>query len=251
MSADYMVRFPCEVRRLVSDEQLMGMLKAQARVDTLVASIRKDNPDMPMEQILRGFQVNVITLNPQGQQVQKSVTVAEIGAQAAPLARLSAPCANCPARASATDFGCSGVINYPISKGAEAWLMARLSDDMKSPTLSLLFKFLQENKNYGRGVQAQRSRREMWELDKPIVRKWGGLFSKQAVDSNQLLELTVLVGSLETEQAGQLAKMLNFADPDWQAPTELRTQPGVDQLRRFMRAVVLAGSLKVPLWMDS
>jgi hypothetical protein len=100
-----------------------------------------------------------------------------------------------------TAFGCGGVIHFPIPPEAEEWLLSRLPEDLGGLVGKLLLKAIADFKWDGTHIDAARSRNDLYSLKKPVERKWGGFLSKKTVNSSQLLEMLLGVGSMQPSHA--------------------------------------------------
>lgn len=251
MAIDYMIKYPCNVRKVVTDEQLLGLLKQKYRGEIAIEQVRTGRPHLSLQQILE-YKMTVLVMTAQGKQEQRQIPLSQIVAQAAPLEKLSVHCTGCPANLnkSAASFGCTGAIHYPISKKTEEWLVARLPDNVDAPSLSLLFKYLADFDINGAPVDSQRGRREVYELKAPIIRKWGGWLSKKTVSSSQIIHMLVMMGALEPAQTIIESQLLNFSDIQ-PAAAGAQEEPGVAQFKSFMASAAFAGKAGSGLFIDA
>jgi len=255
MAIDYYGRFACKVRESVSDDDLLRMEKAKNRAEAIVEMMRTDpkHRETPESEWTFG----VVVMGPEGPE-QRQVRIADALEEAAPLAQLSVHCEGCPFKANPWVFGCGGVIHYPISAKTEAWLMARLPDDITSHAGTLLRYTIQESHFDGTDFEAHRQRRDLLQSPRTLERKWGNFFSKKIViRSDQVLEMMFSVGHLSSPHANSVAHMLGFVDDDGRPILGSAEQPssqddaGVVDMKRFLRVMALAGAQGADVYIDT
>jgi|GEM_PF-4988877 len=117
MALDYVLKFPCEVRKNVPEAKLVTLVGHMSLAEFAVAEIRKSNPAVPMETILGKYEVSVSQTRPDGAVEQTPMTIGQLVALAQPISQYSGHCAQCPANIADRPFGCIAKINYPIPKG--------------------------------------------------------------------------------------------------------------------------------------
>ena len=246
MALDYVLKFPCEVRRQVPEDQLTTLVGYMSLAEFAVAQLRQRNPDESMESILGNYQVQVQQTRPDGTVTQAPMTIGQLVAQARTLAPYRAHCAECRANIADRPFGCIAKINYPIRRETEEWLLARLPADAANPNLQLLLRFLPEFKVDGRGVDALRER--LFEHKQPLARRWTTAQGERHITSSQLLELLGFGGPIGPDQADLYARMLGLASvlSEPHPPSEQ-----IEQFKTLMCAIVMAGRLKSWVGVDS
>ncbi len=143
------------------------------------------------------MRIEVRTLQPEGStsavSKTREVTIADLRAEAAPLAALSRHCKGCSANFLKQPFGCFGAIGYPLPAAAEEWLMERLQLANEFGGWSFLQAITDLHYT---GELPQKIRQSgAYERKEPVTKTMSrGLFSKKTVDSNQLLHAIVAVG---------------------------------------------------------
>jgi hypothetical protein len=250
VAIDYIVQFPCKVRERQSDEDLLRMRKSQFFAEIVMEQLRKLQPDAKLEDMAT-WKVQRMVMTPNGAE-NKSVTIEETLAEAAPLQALSPFCDGCPANLHKTGFGCFGAIHYPISKITEEWLVAVLPDSVEDPRLQALVKYLAAFKIDGVPVDSQRRRKEVYQSSGPTSRKWGRLFSRTVVTSSQIIHMLTMTGGLAPAQTKVLAKIFAPADANAnQIGNAATVEPGITQFRYFLRAAAFAASVQANLLVDA
>ncbi len=176
--------------------------------------------------------------------------------------------AECPTcRLLDEDLACVGVVEAPLSAAAEDWLAGRLPEHIESLPGMLLRKNLGESGVTGATFAALR-KRGFCEAPGPFSRHWGPFFRRVTVTTDQILEELFCAGDVQPAHAlgvlihtggiqigrgqitsisdgGKLAHLMaNIADrePMTLPALSLRDddQPGVRQLKRYLRALYSA-----------
>lgn len=245
MALDYVLRFPCEVRKQVGEDKLTTLVGYMSLAEFAVAQVRKANPDESMENILGKYQVQVQQTRPDGTVTPAPMTIGQLVAQAKAIGPHRAHCADCRANVADRPFGCIAKVNYPIRRETEEWLLARLPADAAHPNLQLLLRFLPEFQVDGRRVDAIRER--LFEQKQPLARRWTTANGERQITSSQMLELLGFGGSIGPDQADLYARMLGLAGVLSEA------HPPSDQIEQFktlMCAIVMTGRLRAELHID-
>ncbi|GHU36437.1 hypothetical protein AGMMS50256_33020 [Betaproteobacteria bacterium] len=245
MALDYVLQFPCEVRKNVPEPKLVALVGYMSLAEFAVAEIRKSNPTVPMETILGKYEVRVSQTRPDGTAEQVPMTVGQLVALAQPIGQYRGHCSTCRANIADRPFGCIAKINYPIPKESEEWLLSRLPGDMKDPNL-LLFRFLSDLKIDGRPVDAMRPR--LFELAVPVVRRWGGPPEPKQVTSSQIIHMLAFGGNIGPQQAALYTKLLGLTSvlSDPHPPSS-----NIEQFKTLMCAIVMAGRLNAGISVDA
>jgi hypothetical protein len=248
MPFDFALQLPCDVRKSIPEAKLLSMVKHWGIAEFAISKFRETHPQYDMATIANECKVEISVLGPDGTAKQMPVTVAQLLALIAPLEGVKGNCKGCLANVSDRSFGCIGKVNYPITGEAEAWLLSRLPEDAKGPSLSLLFKFLADLGIDGAPVDSYRTRAQMFELKAPAVRKWGGWFDKKQITSSQLLYMLAFGGNIGPQQAQLYTKLLNLTSIPSESPAPSSV---VEQFKIFMRAISMAARLKANLHVDA
>jgi hypothetical protein len=196
MAIDYIVSLECEPKRhfgggdaVRGQLEILERLKSRNRAQAVREMIRqKGLPDTNPT-------ISVQTLDPQGNTVQKKISVAELEAHAQELDAQAAACANCPANFLNQPYGCNGAINYPVPQEGEAWLMSRVQPP-GSTGAKLCAEFMDQFNVTGGAIRELRGG-GFYELTKatsvPLVK---GLFKSKSLSADQLLETLLMVGEM-------------------------------------------------------
>jgi hypothetical protein len=242
MALDYVLEFPCEVRKNVPDAKLVALVGYMSLAEFAVAEIRKSNPAVPMETILGKYEVRVSQTGPDGTAKQVPMTIGQLVALAQPIVQYRGHCPKCPANTADRPFGCIAKINYPIRKESEEWLLSRLPADMSDPNLSALFRFLPDLEIDGRPVDAMRPR--LFELQAPVVRRWGAPAAQKQVTSSQIIHMLAFGGKIGPQQAVLYTKLLALASvlSDPHPPSS-----NIEQFKTLMCAIVMSGRLNAAI----
>lgn len=229
------------------EAKLRAMVKHRGVAEFAVDKFKQAYPSYGMDTILNECKVEIGVTTPDGTARQMPVTIAQLLSMTAQLDEVKSHCKECRANVADRDFGCIGKVNYPITSEAEGWLLARLPEDAKSPSLSMLLKFLSDLEIDGAPVDSLRTRAEIFESKTPAVRGWGGWFNKQKISSSQILHMLAFGGAIAPQQAQLYTKLLGL--------TAILSQPHppsnlVEQFKTFACAIVMAGRLNAQLDVD-
>lgn len=256
MTIDYYGSFPCKVREAVSDADLLRMEKARNRANT-VLDLMRNNPQVDKSKPESEWTFKSVVLGPNGPQ-ETELRVSDCLAEAAPLEQLASNCSGCARNIRSADFGCGGAIHYPISAQAERWLVSRLPTDLSTQRGQLLTRAIADFNFDGSGIDAVRSRNDLFESKTPVERKWGSFFSKKTrITSSQILHMAFGVGSLQSDHAKLIAYFLGFVNDDFTVGHDTASLPqsGDDdrtiELKYFFSVAALAGISEVPVLVDA
>lgn len=242
MAVDFVLKFPCEVRKRIPEAKLVELVGHRAMAEFAVAQIRQANPDLPLESLLDRYQLRVSQTRQDGTTEQTPMTVAQIAALAKPLEPFSAQCGPCRANVADRPFGCIGKINYPITTEAESWLLSRLPADPGDHSLNKLFQLLGDFGIDGQPVEAVRER--LCESRQPLVRRWMTPAGVRKVTSSQLLQMLVFAGGVVPPQASAYTFVLGLervlSDPH-------PPSANIEQFKTFMCAVVMSARLEAEI----
>jgi len=243
MAVDYVLKFPCEVRKNVPEAKLVALVGYMSLAEFAIGEIRKSDPSAPMETILTKYQVQVAQARPDGTTTQVPMAIGQLVAQAQQLAPFRGYCQQCPANIADRPFGCIAKINYPIKREAEEWLLSRLPAEVKDPNFALLFRFLSDLKIDGTAVDAMRPR--LFELKAPVVRHWGNQYQ---VTSSQIIHMLAFGGEIGPKQAALYTKLLGLetvlSDPH-------PPSANIEQFKTLMCAVVMSGRLNAGIGVET
>jgi hypothetical protein len=254
MAIDYYSSFPCKVREILSDADLLRMEKARNRA-TVVLDLMRNNPKVDKSKPESEWTFTTVVAGPNGPKETKA-RISDLLAEAAPLHELATNCSKCPFNVRSADFGCGGAVHYPITARAERWLLSRLPDDLKTPRGLLLTRAIADFNFDGSGIDAARGR--ICESSVPAERKWGSFFSRTIrITSSQILHMAFGVGSLQPAHARMVAYFVGFLNDDFSVKNdpENSRQPDDDditvEMKYFFSAAALAGTNGVPMLVDA
>ncbi|AVP98560.1 hypothetical protein C7S18_15805 [Ahniella affigens] len=241
MAIDFVLEFPCAVRKSLGESALVTMVGHRTLAEFAVTEVRRTNPSLDLQTILEKVQVRVSQARPDGTTEQVPMTVGQLAALGQPLDPHRAQCGPCRANIADRSFGCIAKINYPIRKESEEWLLSRLAADGNDPGMALLFKLLSDFGLDGRSVDEMRPK--LFELKEPLVRQWGTFSGRKKVSSSQIIQMLIL-GDIGPQQAQAYTHVLALErvlkDPH-------PASDNIEQFKTFMCAVVMSARLNAIL----
>ncbi len=188
MSVDYCIAMECKVKNtfgkgnfMEGTLEILDKLKAYDRAKALRKVAEREGRDPVSVKII------VSTIDENGNQVEKEVSIVEMEKEASVLSKARPFCKSCPVNVRRKICGCFGVINYPITEEAEAWLMSRLQP-FDTFGASICLQYLTEFEVKGENIQEFRNK-GLFEVKKPkkaTLKK--GLLGGKSVTSNQIIE---------------------------------------------------------------
>jgi hypothetical protein len=195
VAIDYCVGLECDPKRHFGkgdcgqgSDEILARLKSQSRAAALrrLAQAKGKDPSQ--------ITVEVQAPDREGKPVSKEVTLAELEAEAKPLADHAAACETCPVNLLRRAYGCFGVINYPISQAAEAWLLGRLQPP-DTIGAHMCMTFMSESGVTGERIRQMRGAGffEARRAGKVTLKK--GFLTGVSVSADQLLEAILMAGS--------------------------------------------------------
>jgi hypothetical protein len=247
MSIDYVLQFPCEVRRQIPNEKLVALAGYMSLAEFAVGQIRNQHPELPIETILATYQVNVQQSRPDGTVSQVPQTIGQLVALAQPLRPFREQCKPCRANIADRPFGCIAKINYPIREESEQWLLGRLPADGNDAEMATLFRFVADLGIDGAVVDVLRPK--FFAQQAPLVRRWGTLAGPKQLSSSQLLQMLAYGGGrIVPQQAALYTRLLRLATvlKDPHPPSDQ-----IEQWKTFLCAVVMAGRLDAEIVIDA
>lgn len=218
MGVDAMIGLECTAKQVLTPEGIVARLKARSRAQTVLRMLRDRGDERPPEELT----FTTVLMRPAGP-VETQVSVQSLFDEAKALDAHAPQCMTCPARTSGDAFGCYRYLNYPVLPETEAWLMSRLPDDLKSPGGFLLESAVRDfgwDGSYGAQLRAQGE--TFFVARQPIVRKWGGFFSRFKLSSDQLWHMLFGLGPLQPAHMEMLCIFLGY--PDHQVPLSRRPE---------------------------
>lgn len=256
MAIDYFGLFPCKVRSLISNDELLAKIKARNRANTAHELVRK-NPHPSYSDSEEEWTISIAKMTPDGIEEQV-VRIHDMLHEAEPLTAMSAHCVDCPENVRGDEFGCGGAIHYPISAQAEHWLMSRLPADIHSRRGALLMHAIADLGCDGLAVDENRTRNGFSQLPSSIERQWGKMFAKKTrIRSSQILQMLFFSGSFRASHANMIAYIFGFIGNNFDLATDSSVYPESEddsvilELKLFFRVSALAGERIAPVYIDA
>lgn len=257
MAIDYYGTFPCKVRETTTNTELLRMEKAKNRAECVLDLMRK-NPDTNNKGKPESeWSFKIAILGPNGPE-ESEMRISDCLSEAAPLKQLAQNCLGCSKNVRSVDFGCGGAVHYPISTQAERWLVSRLPEDLNSARGHLLTLAINDFNFNGAVIDGARNRKDLYESDTAIERKWGSFFSKKTkITSSQILHMAFAVGNLQSTHAKILAFILGFLDDSFNIANDPSNAPQSSddpitiELKYFFSVSALAGINEVDMFIDA
>lgn len=259
MAVDYIINFDCAVKAAMAENGgFLQVLKDAGRLEVILNAMKQDPAA-----ITDATEFTVIRQSPGGGQVQEKVTVGNLRARSDQLNAYEDVCKACRANVCQRVAGCSGAINYPVSAGAENWLIDCLPSDLDgNPRGELLKAFVKSFGGNARLVDTQRSGNQLYELSRPLVKKWGkGLFNTTKCSSSILLASLICVGEVSPYHGAAMCYLLGAVDalpapdfastPNWILSSDQLPEDAIaHQIATMLRALYTAYDLHVTTFVD-
>lgn len=262
MAIDYLVAYPCDAQRTLGAEKLVELHRTRVLARSMLMHMRNDGDSREPHEI----EIQLTMRQPEGDSA-RGVTLADLIAESAPLESVSDACKSCPAGFT-HDFGCHRRIRYPIPERVEEWLMARLPTNLQCSAGALLVRGLGEFAWDGApAARLRASGTTYFESRAPYGVRWeaedGSLIE---MSSDQLFQMMFMVGPLNPAHCLMLALFTGVIPHDTplhdlkdgagrerafaraQLPTS--TDPDIEQLAAFLRALLVGARLEVPILVD-
>jgi hypothetical protein len=187
MAVDYILSFVCAAKEQMGDgdpgtgtDRILDALKARARANLLAETAAREGKDPA------GRTAVYMTIGPSREPVRVEQTYEELRAESDRLLPFEPACAGCPANVLGKPFGCIGVLNYPIPRVAEEWLMNRVQPEGHAGCF-LLLAMIRDFSYTGEPIQRFRQG-GLFEAKTPVRRSLGSGPSGPVVTSNQILQ---------------------------------------------------------------
>ncbi len=179
-------------------------------------------------------------------------------------------CAHCPANHARREYGCSGSVALPIAPEAEQWLIDRLpgehrqrrgahpSEAARVQSLRGIHRLIQEHGILGVEVDRRRGPDGIAEARRGRRRGYGVFGHRLVVTSSQLLEAMFLHGAVSPALGELICRVVgawedgepgddDLANVFFDLPPQPRDPPSVIDLKQFLFALIIAGSLDLEL----
>ena len=265
MAIDYVIDLDCIPKQTLGTMGILERLKGRDRAEAIIQLYRQNGDMRPPSEM--GFEM--VRTAADGSEETQIVVVQHLLDSAEELQPLEHYCDGCPANRTGDPFGCMGQISYPISPYAEAWLLNQLPDPPTAPLVWLLLRQGIRDFNYdGRTVRALREAGAThFSEQRTIRRELGEIY----VDSDQVFEMTFLLGNIQPNHAGILLLFFGAIDRELNAddimqigelPLEAREavdflitisaddDESTGEMKQFLYALYLAWQLNVQLLLD-
>jgi len=128
MSLDLTLDLPCEPKRTLgygNVESGTRVLLNLHKMETIAGTIRQQAAAQGRDPAAVRVRMEIARSGAEPE--TRDLTLAEMDAETAPLAPLAHFCKDCPASGGGRPFGCIRLVNYPITRTAEEWILARLT----------------------------------------------------------------------------------------------------------------------------
>jgi hypothetical protein len=265
MAIDYIIDYDCAPKQTLGTEGILERLKGEERARSIIDLYRQHGDDrLPTEM---GFEM--VRTAADGSQETQIIIVQHLLDSAEELRPLEPYCDGCPANRTGDPFGCMGRISYPLSPFGEAWLLNRLPE----PADTLVWLLLREGiLKFGYDGSTVRALREAGRTHFSEARTIQRELGEITVNSDQVFEMTFLLGHIQPNHAAILLLFFNALDRgQFEAdqimnigtmPLDIRaeydfliTVSGDDdqtiiELKQFLYALYLAWVLDVRLLLD-
>lgn len=245
MALDYVLNYPCEVRKAIPDIKLSLFVGYKSLVDFAVAEIRKSNPSISNE-IIKNYQIGVSQRRPDGITEQVPMRIGDLMERVQSIDKYKVYCSDCRACVADREFGCYAKINYPIKREVEEWLLARLPDDPNNPDLLLLFRYLSDLKIDGRPIDQLRS--QIFEAKSSLRRGWESKEGLKIISSSQIIYVLAFGGKIGPQQSLLYTKIFNLAGvlSEKHPPSS-----NIEQFKTLICAIVMSAQLQSEIEFDT
>jgi hypothetical protein len=262
MAIDYLLGVRCEPQKRLGADRLVNLNRTRILARSALAHMREDGDARPPDEI----EIQLTMRTADGDSA-RGVTLQDLLDEARPLEQVAEWCERCPADLP-REFACHRRIRYPIPERVEAWLVARLPASLGCTAGALLVRGLGEFGWDGAPVAKLRAAGTTYfESRSPYGARWaseeGGTIE---VSSDQLFQMMFLVGNLQPTHCLMLSLFFGVIPHDTSlhdlkddagrarvlatAHVPNETDPDIEQLAAFLRALGTAARLDVPILVD-
>lgn len=261
MAIDYVLGAHCEVQDRLGVEKLVELHRTRILARSMLAHLQSDgDPRQPKD-----VEIQLTMRKPDGDS-SKGVTLQDLLELAAPLDEVAGSCATCPAELP-REFACHRRIRYPIPERVEAWLMTRLPPTLQCTAGALLVRGLGElGWNGENAAKLRAAGNTYFESRVAYGVRWEGEHGVVEMSSDQLFQMMFLVGHLAPTHSLMLALFTGVIPHDTSlhdlkdeagrrrvlaaASVAPESDPEIEQLAAFLRALAAAARLDVPIFID-
>lgn len=265
MAIDYIIDYDCAPKQALGTPGILDRLKGRDRARTIIQLYRQNGDTRPPSEM--GFEMARTAAD--GSEETQVIVVQHLLDSADELKPLEQHCDGCPANRTGDPFGCMGQISYPISPFGEAWLLNQLPDPPGAPLVWLLLRQGIRDFGYdGARVRALREAGTTHFSEQRTIRREVG---EVVIDSDQVFEMTFLLGNIQPNHAGILLLFFGTISREMEAGDIMRIgamspeeREAIDVLitisaddddstgefKQFLYALYLAWQLNVQLLLD-
>jgi hypothetical protein len=261
MAIDYLLGVRCEPQKRLGVERLVNLHRTRILARSALAHMREDGDARAPSEI----EIQ-LTMRTTGGDTARGVTLEDLLDEARPLDEVAPYCERCPADLP-REFACHRRIRYPVSEKVEAWLMSRLPQSLACTAGALLVRGLAEFGWDGAPAAKMRaSGTTFFESRAPYGVRWESPDGVIEISSDQLFQMMFLVGNLAPTHCLMLALFTGVIPHDTSlhdlkdepgrarvlaaASVPSESDPDIEQLAAFLRALALAARLEVPILVD-
>lgn len=194
MAIDYIIDIDCEIKRQLTKEGLVSMVKQRNYANAVVAALKKEGKS---DDVIMKHEFRFQRMTPGGIE-EKPQKISDLLECTRHLDTLGAHCKTCyfggngigHLDGNVEPFGCYNIINYPISGKAEEWLADIARDALaRGGSRLLTLNYIIDNKVSGHEINKLRNKQGRFlELKKPLeVVLNKSLMSRKTVDTGQIM----------------------------------------------------------------
>ncbi|HLL22240.1 MAG TPA: hypothetical protein VK427_08910 [Kofleriaceae bacterium] len=262
MAIDYVLAMGCEPQKSLGIERLVGLHRTRVLARSALTHMREEGETRDPSEI----EIQLTVRKPEGDSA-RGVTLQDLLDESQPLDEVAGHCSTCPAGLP-REFACHRRIRYPIPEHVEAWMMARLPQQLGCTAGALLVRGLDEFRWDGAPAAKLRSAGTTYfESRAPYGVRWEGENNELIeISSDQLFQMMFMVGHLASTHCLMLALFFGVIPHDISlhelkdqvgraraldvasVPTE--ADPDIEQLAAFLRTLAVAARLEVSVLID-
>lgn len=261
MAIDYVLSTGCEPQKTLGVGRLVELHRTRILARSALAHMRADGEERSPSEI----EIQLTTRKPEGDSA-RGVTLQDLLDESRPLDAVAHHCATCPAGLP-RELACHRRIRYPIPEHVEAWLMARLPENLGCTAGALLVRGLGEFAWDGSPTAKLRAAGTTYfESRAPYGVRWESPDGNIEFSSDQLFQMMFMVGNLAPTHSLMLALFLGVIPHDTSvyllkdqagkqqalAASHVPTEPDADieQLAAFLRTLAVAARLEASILVD-
>ncbi|HEY0255574.1 MAG TPA: hypothetical protein VGC41_28790 [Kofleriaceae bacterium] len=262
MAIDYLLAVPCDAQRTLGAENLVALHRTRVLARSMLLHMREDGDQREPREI----EIQLTMRQPGGDSA-RGVTLQDLLSESAPLDSVSEACKTCPAGFT-YEFGCHRRIRYPLPERVEEWLMARLPESLQCTAGALLVRGLNEFEwNGAPAAKLRASGTTYFESRAPYGVRWQAEDgSTIEMSSDQMFQMMFMVGPLNPSHCLMLALFLGAIPHDTsihdlkdapgreralaQASMPSEADPEIEQLAAFIRTLLIAARMELPILVD-